>query len=68
MGLWGKLREIGMDVLNAVDAMNEAIDGMIDLCREELGRSPTRREIYLIYRQAMECRAFADDSFAAQVS
>jgi len=52
-----------MDVENAVDAMNEAIDGIIDLYRAEQGRSPTRHEIYLIYRHALEGRMFADDEF-----
>ena len=46
---------------NALDGMNEAIDGIIDLYRAEQGRSPNRSEIYQIYRFAMEGRMFADD-------
>ena len=49
---------------NAVDAMNETIDAVVDQYRTEQGRSPTRHEIYLVYRYAMEGRMFADDEFS----
>jgi hypothetical protein len=52
-----------MAIENAVDAMNDAIDGVVDLYRAQEGRSPTRHEIYLVYRHALEGRMFADDEF-----
>ncbi len=53
-------------VENAVDAMNEAVDGIVDLFRAEHGRIPERAEIYEIYRFAMQGRLFADDQRALE--
>jgi len=49
---------------SAVDLMNEAIDGIVDLYRAEMGSSPERHEIYALYRLSMEGRMFADDERA----